>query len=1766
MFKRIRGIGGLLGPDYEKVLERAQKTRETGGPQAAIAFLRENLDAGSEKVAGRHLEGYINCRILLGQCLVESGLQSKDAIQVRDGVHALLELPKTYRNFMVNAVSLLPKLLGEVEANLRQALAPEGSVVGDKVLLQPEVAALGSMWNQWAKPQQGMQFCVWGLEVFPDDPNLRLVQAESLAGMGQLAECLAAVKGTVRATGEIQLPGMVLSVLELVDRAGNPVMSGAATALSAEVYHRLGRWDQVRAAARRAIELQGEAVEEPTILALLVAESRLGRVDEFVVDVERLMARSLGDAGVGVLLDEVRTLTGQSHDRADLLGVLLTLSLRAGQTSGAAEAVQKCLAVAPASAEDLAERFRTAGVYETVEPALCLSLAEVLYHAGRFEESLRVVLRLANLPAAAPELEAAAGRAQRILERLPGNLAVMDGVARLHLRRGGLEEALEVTRQMLGQPESTRSVAALCHEISSQAQLAGRHPLCLETLKLEIELRIKEGDVATALRDVRSLSQHPAATMQHLLWVAECLRRMTAHPAGGAPVRVLLGDILTRLVVPREAAEHYQQVLLQGGDARLTDQACAGLARVWSKAADPARARAVLARGWLGLGRPKEARGPLLECLTARQAEAGDLLALLRKQAEAAGGRSEWTALSFDAEIAYGEESRLAAVLESMGQWLTQGPENAGLVEQYARQVEEKTQQVPTRRAALLARARALVARRSIDSLGTLARSVVERDPTFRIEFIGALEQASQALGPEDRAAAAMVLGGLWAVGGVADAEKAVACYAQAAELDPGKWAEKVVAETCQVATRADGFPGAVLAALRAAIQLRQGAALASDLLKLLDRLSPAQLEEARQLMGVVLKEEPALPQVLIAAARCDLRLKRKAEAVNAYRQVCDLRAQPHLDLAVQDLRDLHLADPADEAFFLAYMDALLATGDTVRARDALLARLPQYPAEAAPCLARLSALERRPERTWEDGFAWAEAHRLAGRPAEAVPLWTKAIEDEAVDWVRSARALQQLWQALPRDFRVVVLLIRAEAQALAPEQLGGVLVRMEQALGLPERSPAILRELLGACERIETRGKGRDALAAAVAFQRSDVLGALGDHAGASSELDRLVRRWPRESAKVAARCVRWVQQAGGAVYQLPLARSRFIEGQFAEGVPGLREMVAAMPEQRGAARGLCQEYTAQASPEGWTVLQLFLAELAVQTGDLKRVAETCLEVAVRAPNHRPAVLDRLRSLANLGVGEPDVWFALADVELDGRESNLGQALEVVARFFDPDPAGRFDAVQGHVRKLAERFPAAIEPRKQLLAGLLRHPDPPAPVLARETTALLRTFGADGARAFLAICDGAPNGRLQEVLLPLECDAWEMLADIPRSLECLRRLAALDLARHGEVVRHRAESYRQRGECLHETLAFLADLARATGDYGRAAAGFAEAVEIPGADLGRIRMGLEDLLRADARNATACCALARCEWRAGVGVAAARCYRQAAGLGDGSGVAERLRELCAAFPETASCWFVRGEVAFGRGDFAEAFDSLQAALARTGLDTDERVRSWKLLTECFVRQGRFDDAIETIRYAVEAAPDDSEAARRVIDLYFERNNYQVNLARERLEREGATPALILEYAELLSARGDHSPAVEWFRKVPASDPLAARARLAEGKCQLALNDCNLGVAALRAALGAQPAVDERLEALYQLGIAHARLLEYEAAVAAFRELCQQDPGYRDAADHLRRCYEQAHGGDRMRLAEVDFDLVATWRRLGDGPATGQSPAPPVVPPAPDRP
>jgi tetratricopeptide (TPR) repeat protein len=139
----------------------------------------------------------------------------------------------------------------------------------------------------------------------------------------------------------------------------------------------------------------------------------------------------------------------------------------------------------------------------------------------------------------------------------------------------------------------------------------------------------------------------------------------------------------------------------------------------------------------------------------------------------------------------------------------------------------------------------------------------------------------------------------------------------------------------------------------------------------------------------------------------------------------------------------------------------------------------------------------------------------------------------------------------------------------------------------------------------------------------------------------------------------------------------------------------------------------------------------------------------------------------------------------------------------------------------------------------------------------------------------------------------------------------------------------------------------------------------------------------------------------------------------------------------------------------------------------------------------------------------------------------------------------------LLHARGDYDDAARWFRKIPRDHALGNESLLHAGRCRLALNQCHLAAVAFKSVISNNPKPLERHGALYHLGMAYTSLLDFSKAVAAFEELCIEDPGYQDAAQQLQKAHEQLAAGETMRVAEIPFDVLTAWRNI----ATHQNPS-----------
>lgn len=1755
----------MLGRDFGKVHAKAAKLRESGGSPAALAFLKENLGETVEKVDARQADNYAKCHLLLAECQAECGVRGNSPRQALEGIQALLKLPGSHPGLLQGGSSAWPDLLATVEKLLRAVLDPQWVPNGNKSAFVTEIAAVAAAWNQLGKPQFAQRACQMGLRVFGGDAGLLLLQAEAEASLRNFSASLECLKAVIRSGAAPQSPGKMITLLEMAQGTSEASVSGLAWALTGEVYYRLGRWEQAFASAQRASETLGDGLEDFSVQALLLAASRNRKLDEFEQHSQRFLKRGLSADLLASLADETRQLLAQYPHRKRLWLTWGAVALRTGQNEDAVMAFKQSLVIDRALAAEVVAWYRAAGAYSTADASLCVNLAQVLFRAGQPDDALSVLARLDSDATTASQLDEAVTLCREMAERSAGHAGVRNCLVRLLLRQGDLEGALAGARKLLTLAGAAQTVVELCVLVAQKAQGDAGGELLIPALQLEIEARLKVPDVPTALERLQTLSQHPACTRDRWLWAAECLRAIAAETGFEQRARIVLADVLSRLQFQREAGEQLLAVIDQDLPAELLEQACSALAHVGPQASDPDRARAALAAGWLRLGRPGEARGPLLACVQARRPESGKLLELVHARLAAAPAQIEWAELSLEADLAAGGEQPLLAAATRLQQLLEQNAASAEWIEAAARRLEKLAPSVAVRRAAVLLQAQALATAGQYAKLSALAQSATAQHADGRTEFFRAVERASDQAPRPEKARLCMTLARMLAESGSPEAEKSVRFYAQAAELDPPAWSERVMTETGELASRAGGWPGAILTTLRTALRLGKGGLVCPEVLRSLDRLSDDELREVRELMDAVRKEKPAAPEAWLVRARCATRLADLVGALEAYRRILPLSLESLVEAAAADLRRLHQDHAENADVFLAYIDALLRRGDVVSARSALQDRIAQFPDQADLCLQRLETVHQKHGRSWEDLCAFAEALRMAGKPAQAVPVWRQILDTDGIDWTRCATALQQLCIAMPKDFSAGALLVRAETRSLPPDKLNGPVHRLERLLALPEKDAACLQGLLADCAYIEDKSKGREQMARLLGLRRTEILAGQKNHAAAAAEWDRLLQRWSQEARAAAAFCRRELSADGPPIYLLPLARSRFLAGDFAAGTEALRQLLEALPGNAGPARALGEEFAGVAKGAGWESLQLLRADLAAQDRAFPAAAERYLALATQAPDSAPTVKQRLAALIQGGAEAPEIPLALAELELEGKPEKIPAAFAVLQPLLERDAAGPRAAALDYLRQLKRRFPKVLEARTHLLRVFLRRAEGAFTEIQAEADELFRDFGKDGAAAFVSLCHQELAARKELApLWLLKCIASERLGDLPGSLECLQTLLRLDPVAQAGAVQQRAGGYLQPDGGPAPVAIFLADLARATGRNPDAIRHYADAVELADADLNHARDGLRAILDAEPGDAAALGALARCEWRAGSPVAAARCYQLAAGR-PGPALDGRLKELCETFPDSAKCWFVRAQHCVAKADFAEAFTCLQHACPGSDLEREEQGLAWKMLADCYARQGQFDEAVSILRRVIESEPADNAATRRLIGLYFEKNACRLAQTREAMARAGETPELILECAELLRAQGDYAEAARWFKKVPRDHPLASHALLQLGRCHLTLSQCHLAIVAFKAVLADSPTPEQRRAARYHLGLTHARLLEFESAVSVFEQLCIEDADYRDAAEQLRRCQEQCHAGDVFRVAEVPFDLLSAWRELATGgPRPGALPAasaPPPVPP-----
>ena len=741
----------------------------------------------------------------------------------------------------------------------------------------------------------------------------------------------------------------------------------------------------------------------------------------------------------------------------------------------------------------------------------------------------------------------------------------------------------------------------------------------------------------------------------------------------------------------------------------------------------------------------------------------------------------------------------------------------------------------------------------------------------------------------------------------------------------------------------------------------------------------------------------------------------------------------------------------------------------------------------------------------------------------------------------------------------------RAQIEALPPDELLAPLQLIESVLPLPDAPPWLPTELLELCGRALARAGGNDAVARQAAFNQARIYAGQNRLDDAVARLEELVHQWPSESSKVAAHCRLELEQRRAPLFNLPLARASLVLGDAVSATAALQALLAESVDCRLAAERLCAEFAQFLSGAERAAVELLRADALVSLEKFNDASQLYLQVFHKSPECAAEIKQHLRQLIEQDVEAPEIHLALCEVEFGGQPDNIPLALRVLERFLARQPERNFDLCVERLSRFRQDYPALLEVRLGLVACCCEKGPDAFPLLQREAMGILDDFDKVGASAVIEALQNRTSSEVSHIpLWWIKCAAHERLGEWRDSLACLQNLRDIDLTGQANEIKRRPTDYLKLQAPEPAVVTFLADLARDLGDYAESARRYTEAVELPQADLERIRTGLEFLHSKDQREPVALGALARCAWLSRQPDSAAGYYRLAGAQNELPGLGGHLQGLCEAFPDSAMCWFVRGEYCFQQKDFSAALPCLERALELPALEAAQQVLACKLIARIHVCQARFEAATASLRRALAIDSSDNEAAHSLIDLYFEQRAHRIHQIQALLGRNGDDVNLMLELARLHAARGEHDVALDALRKIPRQSPVGNEALMEAGQCHLALNQCNWAIASFKAVLANHPSPAERQESLHCVALAHGRLLEFDQSLAILRELCAENPFFKDAGELLQSHYEQAQRGDALRLANVPFDFLSTWRE-NTSQAGGTKPGADVVP-APGQP
>jgi tetratricopeptide (TPR) repeat protein len=259
--------------------------------------------------------------------------------------------------------------------------------------------------------------------------------------------------------------------------------------------------------------------------------------------------------------------------------------------------------------------------------------------------------------------------------------------------------------------------------------------------------------------------------------------------------------------------------------------------------------------------------------------------------------------------------------------------------------------------------------------------------------------------------------------------------------------------------------------------------------------------------------------------------------------------------------------------------------------------------------------------------------------------------------------------------------------------------------------------------------------------------------------------------------------------------------------------------------------------------------------------------------------------------------------------------------------------------------------------------------------------------------------------------------------------------------------------------------------------------------------------------------------------------------LGDLDDAAEFLQEARAYSPRNGEIHALLAQVHARLGKPAEAERAAATAKAypfrfepRSPLldevnDLAVNADALRMRADRLVKRGRFTEAVETFRAALDARPGDPRSlAGLATALTHAGRGKEASAMVTRALAEDPDSQVLVTLARVMRQTGEDASAVDLLGRAVLADPANAAAHLELGK--LAHGEPIQAIAHLERALALDPSV---FEAELAVGLAYAELGEHEKALAHWRALLRIEPDHVGALAHAGR--SQAYLGDHASSA-----------------------------------